>query len=134
MSRQGLRFLVVGGANTLGSYLLYCLLLRWIGAQQAWLASYAVGMLVGYVGHSRLVFGSELRPRRALGYVVLQLLMYLLSSAILALGLNRGLDPRVAAAFTFAFTVPISFVLSRRLLAATPRAPLNIAIAESGET
>ncbi len=132
MKRQGLRYLIVGGANTLGSYLLYCLLLLWIGPQPAWLTSYAISMLAGYVAHSRLVFDAQLGARPALGYIGLQFLMYFLSSGVLAVGLHYRLDPRIAAAVTIAITVPISFLLSRWLLAA--RASSRTASTEADKT
>ena len=95
MKRQGLRYLIVGGANTLGSYLVYCLLLLWIEPQPAWLIMYAISMMAGYVAHSRLVFNAQLGARPALRYIALQILMYFLSSGVIAVGLHCGLDPRI---------------------------------------
>lgn len=120
---QGLRFLVVGGTNTLITYVLYCLLVFLVPTQLAWTLVYLVGIVMGYVGHSRLVFSSGLRPRRAVGYALLQILMYVLSSVLIAIGMQKlFLGPRVAAAFAIAVTVPISFLLARRILRTDPPA------------
>ena len=52
-----LRFLIVGGVNTLASYLVFCGCI-WIGLHftLATLVSYGVGVLIGFKMHGRFVF------------------------------------------------------------------------------
>lgn len=120
MLGQGLRFLVVGGANTLLGYGIYCLLVIWLHPQLSWTLMYVIGIGISYVSHSRLVFRSSLNRRKAIGYALMQISMYLLGSAIIAAVMSASATgPRIAAAMAMCVTVPVSFLIARRLL--TPR-------------
>ena len=117
LNTRAFRYLIVGGSNTAVTYGVYCLLVFWISAQAAWLLVYILGMLIGYVGHSRLVFSSDLKFRRAAAYIVLQVSMYGLSGAIIYfLHTVSGYGPRVAAGSAIIITVPISFLVSRKIM------------------
>ena len=117
MLRQGLRFLLVGGANTAITYGLYCVLVIWWHAQLAWLVVFALGLALGFYGHTKLVFRGRLGQRKAIGYALLQLLLYALSSGVIFLSMHSAdLGPRAAAALAIAVNVPISFALSRWIL------------------
>ena len=123
MLRQGLRFLLVGGANTAITYGLYCVLVIWWHPQLAWLTVFLIGIALGFYGHTRLVFQGRLGHRKALGYALLQCLLYALSSAVIYLAMQFGaLGPRAAAAVAIVINVPISFLLSRWIL--SDRAPV----------
>lgn len=121
MLRQGLRFLVVGGINTGITYGLYCVLVYWWHPQLAWLTVFLLGLALGFYGHTRLVFNGRLGHRKAVGYTLLQLLLYGLSSSLIFSAMHLGgLGPRAAAAVAIAINVPISFLLSRRILSDRP--------------
>ena len=123
MLRQGLGFLLVGGLNTAITYGLYCLLVIWWHPQLAWLAVFLIGIGLGFYGHTRLVFQGRLGHRKALSYALLQCLLYVLSSAVIHLAMQvLDLGPRAAAALAIGINVPISFVLSRRILSDQVRA------------
>jgi len=116
-NRQSVRFLIVGGANTAVTYGVYCVLVFWISAHAAWLIVYLLGMAIGYVGHSRLVFSSDLRFRRAAAYTLLQVSMFGLSSSIIYwVHTVLGHGPRVAAGAAILVSVPISFLVSRKIM------------------
>ena len=122
MLRQGLRFLLVGGANTAITYGLYCVLVIWWHPQLAWLTVFLLGLAMGFYGHTTLVFKGRLGHRKAVGYTLLQLLLYALSSAMIFLAMHLAdLGPRAAGAVAIVVNVPISFVLSRWIL--SDRAP-----------
>lgn len=122
MLRQGLRFLLVGGANTVITYGLYCVLVIWWHPQLAWLTVFLLGLAMGFYGHTTLVFKGRLGHRKAVGYTLLQLLLYALSSAMIFLAMHfADLGPRAAGAVAIVVNVPISFVLSRWIL--SDRAP-----------
>ena len=121
MLRQGLRFLVVGGFNTSITYGLYCVLVIWWHPQLAWLTVFLLGLALGFYTHTRLVFNGRLGHRKAVGYTLLQLLLYALSSTLIYLSMHWvGLGPRTAAAVAIVVNVPISFLLSRRILSDRP--------------
>ncbi len=121
MLRQGMRFLVVGGVNTGITYGLYCVLVFWWHPQLAWLTVFLLGLALGFYGHTRLVFNGRLGHRKAVGYALLQLLLYALSSAMIYIAMHlAGLGPRVAAGVAIVINVPISFLLSRWILSDRP--------------
>lgn len=118
MLRQGLRFLVVGGFNTVVTYAIYCVLVIWWHPQLAWATVFAIGLVLGFVLHTRVVFAAELAPRKAAGYLAAQLCSYAFCSAAIYIGMHwAGLGPRVAAGLAIALNVPLSFALSRLALA-----------------
>jgi putative flippase GtrA len=121
MLRQGMRFLLVGGINTGITYGLYCVLVFWWHPQLAWLTVFLLGLALGFYGHTRLVFKGRLGHRKAVGYTLLQLLLYALSSAMIYIAMQHvGLGPRAAAGAAIAINVPISFLLSRWILSDRP--------------
>lgn len=123
MLREGLRFLLVGGFNTVVTYLIYCVLVIWWHPQLAWLAVFVLGLGMGFVLHTRLAFRATLAPRKALGYILAQLCSYAFCSGAIHVGMHWvGLGPRVAAALAITLNVPLAFLLAR--LALSDRAPV----------
>jgi putative flippase GtrA len=121
MLKQGMRFLVIGGFNTSITYGLYCLLVFWWHPQLAWLTVFCIGLAMGFYLHTRVVFQGKLGRRKAVGYTLLQLLLYALSSAVIHFAINSlNLGPRTAGAIAIVINVPISFLLSRRILSDAP--------------
>lgn len=117
MLQQGLRFLLVGGLNACLVYASYCLLVIWWHPQLAWLVVYVLGVLVGYYGHSRVVFAVSLGLRKLRAYLLLQLVLFALSSLVIHVATTfAAVGPRVAGALAIMLTVPISFLVSRRIL------------------
>ncbi|MCB1613574.1 MAG: GtrA family protein [Xanthomonadales bacterium] len=121
MLKQGMRFLVIGAFNTSITYGLYCLLVFWWHPQLAFLTVFCIGLAMGYFLHTRVVFQGRLGRRKAVGYIVVQLAMYALSSAVIHFSMNGlGVGPRTAGAIAIVINVPISFLLSRRILSDPP--------------
>ena len=113
----GLRFLVVGGFNTVVTYAIYCVLVIWFHPQIAWTMIFLLGIFLGYYTHSRLVFSVALGRRKAFAYALVQFLLYGLSSLVIYLGIKfGGLGPRIAGAVAIVINVPISFLISQHVL------------------
>lgn len=126
MLRQGLRFLVVGSFNFVVTYGLYCLLVIWWHPQLAWATVFLIGLALGFVLHTRVVFDATLAPRKAAGYLVAQLCSWAFCSGAIHVGMHwGGLGPRVAAGLAIALNVPLSFLLTRLTLSdrAAPAQP-----------
>ncbi|MGE4070388.1 MAG: GtrA family protein [Lysobacterales bacterium] len=120
-----MRFLVIGGFNTSITYGLYCLLVFWWHPQLAWLTVFCIGLAMGFYLHTRVVFQGRLGRRKAVGYTLVQLLLYALSGAVIHVAINSlHLGPRTAGAIAIVINVPISFLLSRRILSDAPAAGL----------
>ena len=126
MLRQGARFLAIGGFNFVVTYGLYCLLVFWWHPQLAWLTVFCIGLALGFYLHTRVVFQGRLGHRKAIGYVLMQLGLYALSSAVIHVAISRfGLGPRLAGAIAIVVNVPISFFVSRRILSDAPAAAIT---------
>lgn len=121
MLQQGLRFVLVGGFNTVVTYAIYCVLVIWWHPQLAWFTVFMIGLAMGFVLHTRVAFRAVLARHKALAYLLAQLTSYAFCSLVIHLGTAwLELGPRVAAAFAIGLNVPVSFVLSRRALSDRP--------------
>ncbi|MFY9822080.1 MAG: GtrA family protein [Thermoanaerobaculia bacterium] len=116
-SRQVLRFVAAGAANSGLTWLLYLLLLRGMSYRWAYSLSYVAGILLSFLLNSRFVFRVPLRWRNLVRYPAVYVLQYLLGYTVIyvAVGL-AGLDSRLGPAAVLAVTVPVGFLLSRRVL------------------
>jgi putative flippase GtrA len=116
-SLQAARFVVAGAVNSGVTYLAYLALLKWVSYRWAYSLSYVAGILLSFVLSSRFVFRVPLRRRKLLLYPAVYAVQYLLGYLVLyaAVGL-AGIDPRLGPLAVLAVTVPVSFLLSRRVL------------------
>jgi putative flippase GtrA len=119
-SRQIARFVVVGAVNSGLTYLAYLALLKWVSYRWAYSLSYVAGILLSFVLNSRFVFRVSLRRRSLLRYPLVYAVQYGLGYVVLyaAVGM-AGIDPRLGPVAVLAVTVPVSFLLSRRVLGET---------------
>ncbi len=113
---QMLRFLVVGIGNTTLSYGVYCLGL-YLGLPY-WLASLMalfVGLAVGFVAQSRLVFKSSLEGRLPT-FVMVWAIIYGANIALISLFVAFGMTYYMAGALGLLPTVALSFLCNRYLV------------------
>ena len=85
IKHSAFRFLVVGGVNTVSTYVLYWLLLRVLEYREAYTASFVFGLCLGYFMNSVWVFGKKPMARSALAYPVAVLAQYAAGVALLSL-------------------------------------------------
>ncbi|OPY86318.1 MAG: GtrA-like protein [Syntrophaceae bacterium PtaU1.Bin231] len=117
MDREIRRFVLAGTANTAASYLLYLLLLPVVPCAVSYTLAFAGGVVLSYVLNARWVFRVSAGPGAALRWPVVCLVQYLLGAGLLCLAVDiLGIDPRVAPLPAVALTVPVTFLLSRRIL------------------
>ena len=111
-----LRFLASGAANTLVSYVLYLLLLRFMPYQWAYSLAYAAGIVLAYVLYRYYVFkasGGKLGPMMV---VMIYFLQYCLGlGLVLIWGQWLGLPVVFAPVFAIFLSSPVTYVLSRRV-------------------
>ena len=116
-SLQALRFVVAGAVNSSATYLAYLALLRWVSYRWAYSLSYAAGILLSFVLSSRFVFRVPFQRRKLLIYPVVYVVQYLLGYGVIyAVVSLAGIDPRFGPLAVLAVTVPVSFLLSRKVL------------------
>jgi putative flippase GtrA len=109
------RFVLVGAANTAGSYAIYLLLLFLADYRIAYTIAYLAGLAIGYWAHATFVFRAPLASRSAVAYIATYAAMYLVSLAVLYIAVDRLGVPKPAAMLAaLSITVPTSFVLLRR--------------------
>ena len=97
MPRQFARFLVVGGANTAISFVVYRVLLAaGMPYVAAALLAFAVGALNGYVFNRRWTFAARDTNRARVLYVVLQALGAATTSLLTALFVSLGVGEGIA--------------------------------------
>lgn len=126
------RFLVAGGLNTLASYALYAVLLQVLPYLAAYTVAYVAGIVSGYVLTARYVFRQPLSLRRFLTYPLVHVIQYALGSLVLWTCVQvLGLDRLIAFAAATCLSVPVTFVVSRRLLVgptgpAEPAEPIDL--------
>lgn len=118
-----IRFLLVGGLNTLASLGVYWLLLPFMRPQPAYAASFVFGVGLGYLLHTRYAFRARRDWRSFAAWPLVCLAGWAVGAGALALAIGPlGLDPRLAPLLSVAASVPVTFLLGRRVLAPAPPA------------
>lgn len=113
------RFLLVGGVNTLVTYAVYLLLLRWVRYEIAYAFAYAAGIASAYLLSALFVFRKPLRARSALRFPLVYAMQFVLGLIVLRVAVETfGAPHWLALALTIAITLPVNFVLSRRIVRA----------------
>lgn len=119
------RFVALGIANSLATYLIYLALLGFIGYALAYTVAYVCGIGISYAANSMLVFRTRMTVRSAATFPLVYVFQYVAGLVIIALlvevlAVPAWLAPWIATAVL----VPASFVLTRFVLSAkVPDAP-----------
>lgn len=110
-----IRFCIIGGLNTLCSYLLFAVGLH-LGLPYPWATLLAgiAGVALGFKLHGRYVFQNPGRGR--FGWFVLVFTATFLASVSVQAAARGFCNGYWAGAFATAVTVPLSFLLNRRLV------------------
>ena len=119
LAGEFVRFLVMGGANTIVAYAIYLMLLQWIRYEIAYTIGYAVGIAMAYVLSSSFVFRQPFRRRSAMRFPFVYVAQFLVSFVLLKVAVEWiGLPEWLALGFAVVATIPVTFVLSRWILRA----------------
>ena len=117
MAAEFSRFLIVGGTTTLLTYLVYLVLIRWIGYELAYAAGYGLGVLVSYVLSTRYVFRQPMTKKSALRFPLVYLAQFLVGLMVLHIAVEVfGVPVELAPVIAVAATIPVTFLLSRTIL------------------
>jgi putative flippase GtrA len=117
---QLVRFLLVGGSNTLVTLVLFVLLQQWLSPALAYTVVFALGLAYTVAMTATVVFGARLTWRTAVTFAGWYLLVY--GVGLLAVQLSHALwepSATVTALLTVAVTAPLNF-LGGRLLFTRP--------------
>ena len=112
-------FLVAGAINTVTSYGIFVVLLRFMPYLAAYTIAYIVGVLLSYFLLTAFVFHARRRLTTALRFPLVYIAQYLTGSAVIV-ALVEAWDVRapIAAIGAIVTSIPVSFVLSRSILRA----------------
>lgn len=114
------RFLLAGASTTAFSYLLYLLLLLWWLPMYAYATSYVAGVAWSYSINSIWVFNGRWTWRGLAAYPIVYIVQGLLSLALFSLLVDLlKLPPTVAPLLVIVAMLPVTFMLGRRVVAAT---------------
>ena len=117
MVGEFLRYLIMGGTNTIVAYAIYLLLLQWIRYEIAYSIGYAVGIVMAYALSAVFVFRQPMRKRSAMRFPLVYLAQFLISLGLLRLAVEVIHIPQwLALGFAVVLTIPVTFLLSRWVL------------------
>jgi putative flippase GtrA len=112
-----LRFLLMGGMNTLVAYLIYLILLNWIRYEVAYAIGYATGIVIAYWVSAAFVFRKPMRGRSAIRFPLVYVTQFLVSGGILHVAVEIMHVPHwLAFIVAVGLTIPVTFALSRWVL------------------
>jgi putative flippase GtrA len=113
-----LKFLFAGLINTGITYLIYLLCLQVFPYLLAYTISYISGIVVSYLLNSVFVFKTPLHWKKALQFPLVYLVQYFLGSLLISVYVEvLGIQPSIAALLNVIVLLPLSFILSRFILA-----------------
>ena len=127
-----LRFIFVGGLNTVFGYSVYTVLyLIGLTPHQALIGAFCVGVIWNYFTHARLVFATK-GFRRMPPYILAYVGLYFLNATGLEALLAAGVSPMVAQAILVLPAAALAFLIIGRVLTGRfpwQRAPAPMAAA-----
>jgi putative flippase GtrA len=112
-----MRFVAAGGANTLVTYIVYLILVRFVNYNVAYILCYATGIAFSYWVNTAIVFKATPSVGKFIIYPVVYVVQFLLAAGVLnifvgLLQFPKELGPIVVAVIT----LPVTYVLSRTVL------------------
>lgn len=117
LSAEVLRFLVGGAFNTLLSYAIYWLLLRWLSYPFAYTISFAAAIATGFAINTWFVFHAPWSWRKLAAFPMVQVVNYLMGLGTVAICIRYfGIDARIAPVLATVVVLPVNFLLTRGLI------------------
>lgn len=117
IKKEGLRFLIVGGINTLLTYLIYLILLNILGYALAFTVSFAIGIIIAFFGYSIFVFRIKVKWHKSIQFLLIYGIQYILGLLFLSFLIKSSqIDDRIAPIINVAILTPITFILNRIFL------------------
>ena len=113
ISREFLRFCIVGLLATGIHYGIYLLMIRWLNANLAYSIAYIISLACNLLLTASFTFKANVTVKRSLGFVASHGVNYLLHIAFLNLFLFLGVAEEWAPIPVFCLVFPINFILVR---------------------
>lgn len=117
IKREGARFLIAGGINTLVTYLIYLALLNIADYRIAFTLSFIAGIFIAYGLNTLFVFKTPLSLHKMFQYPLLYALQYGGGLLLLAILVDDfGVDKRFAPLINVLLLTPLTFMLNKWFL------------------
>ena len=114
---QAVRFLGVGGANTLLTYFIYLALLNFVSYRLAFSVTFVLGIVIGYYLNTSFVFDSSFSWRKFFKYPLIYVFQYIVGLFLLMVLVDfLEIDSRLAPLLSVVLLMPLTFLMNRRLL------------------
>ena len=116
-----LRFLVVGGINTITTYVIYLGLLLFFPYWAAFSIAFALGVFLSYVLNALMVFDASLSWTGLTRFPLVYLFQYGAGLALLAFQVDMlAISERIAPLINVAILTPLTFLLVRLIFQSEP--------------
>ena len=116
MASPFVRFLISGGVNTGGTYLLYLMLLQFLPYWQSYAIAFVAGIGLAYTLNRFFVFGTPRNEKKAAMLPLVYLAQYLVGALIVFVWVDvLRLPAMLAPLSSIAITIPLTFAASRWL-------------------
>ena len=110
------RFVLVGSLSTAITYGFYYLFIKWINPTVAFSIAYIIAFVVNFILTTKFTFAVKATTKRGIGFVISNIINYLLSVSLLNLFIFLGLSESVAPIPMFAITIVSNFVIVRNVM------------------
>lgn len=112
-----LRFLLLGGMNTILTLLIYWLLILFYGHNTSYATAFIIGILFSYAANSVYTFKTKIELKRLPLYIIGYVLSYLFGSMILNISVGEfGIHKQVAIFLVIGLSIPVNYIISHFIL------------------
>lgn len=116
-NKSFVRFLFVGGVNTILGYLYYSFFLQFVRYTYALTAGYIIGIITSYMLNSWIVFRKPLVWNKFFQFPVVYIIQYLVSLFVTFISVEVvGINEQWAFIIAILITIPITFTISRLII------------------
>ena len=114
---QFIRFVGVGGINTIVTYLLYLLLLLVTNYTLSYTMAYLFGIALSYWLNLKFVFQEKSSRKKIVLFPLVYLVQYLFGVLVLYVAIEKlNISEKIAPILIVILTVPLTFILTKKIL------------------
>jgi len=121
LKSEFVKFIFVGGINTLSTYLIYLILILFLQYQIAFTLAYLSGIIISFFLNSKVVFRVEISLKKFFRYPSVYVIQYLMNLLLLYISVDiLFINKQVAPLIAIIITLPVTFTISRFILKREP--------------
>lgn len=117
LQKEIIRYLIVGGLNTVVTYVLYLLILNVSNITIAYTTSYILGILISYFLNVIFVFKTKVSIKKFFQFPLVYVVQYFLNTFFLIILVkNLNVNEKLAPLIILIISIPITFILTKVIL------------------